>query len=92
MNSEILGVMDTAIEWMLSMLGIYLTIGFLFAIPFVLIGARKVDPSAVEGTWGFKLLIIPGSMVFWPLLLVRWLRNEPMPEERSAHREASRDH
>ena len=78
--------METVIEWMLSLLGIYLAIGFLVAVPFAFVGAKKIDPSAVEGTWGFKLLIIPGAMVFWPLLLKRWLRKEGPPEERSAHR------
>ena len=79
------------IHFVLSLLGIYLTIGFLFAIPFAFVGAKKVDPSAVEGTWGFKLLIIPGSMVFWPLLMCRWLLQKPQPEECSAHRKAAKD-
>ena len=82
--------METMIEWILSLLGIYLAIGFLFAVPFALMGAKKIDHSAVDGTWGFKLLIIPGSMIFWPLLLTRWLRGVPQPEERSAHRDAAK--
>ena len=82
--------METVIEWMLSLLGIYLAIGVLFAIPFAFLGARKIDPSAEEGTWGFKLLIIPGSMVFWPLLMTRWARKAPPAEECSAHRTRAR--
>lgn len=79
------------IEWILSLAGIYLTIGLLFSIPFAFRGAKKIDPAAVEGTWGFKLLIIPGSMVFWPLLMNRWLLHKPQPEECSAHRKAARN-
>lgn len=75
--------METVIEWILQLLGIYLTIGLLFAIPIAFRGARKIDPSAVEGTWGFTLLIIPGSMIRWPLLMHRWLRAVPQPEEES---------
>ncbi|MEM0895570.1 MAG: hypothetical protein AAGJ79_01700 [Verrucomicrobiota bacterium] len=74
------------IEILLTILGIYLLIGLLIAVPFAFIGAKKIDPAAVEGTWGFKLLVIPGAMVFWPMLLKRWMQNEPPPIETSAHR------
>ena len=81
--------MDSVVELILGALGLYLLLGLLFAIPFAFAGARKIDPSATEGTWGFKLLIIPGAMVFWPLLLRRWVKNLPPPEECSAHRRAA---
>lgn len=65
----------------------YAAIGLLFAIFFVLRGAAKIDPSAREGTWGFRLLILPGSAAFWPLLAWRWLRgSDTPPEETNPHR------
>ena len=75
----------------LILLGIYLLCGLVFAIPFVLVGAGKIDPHAKHGSWGFRLLIIPGTMALWPLLARRWLKgvNEP-PEENNAHRRAAR--
>ena len=82
--------MEALVSWLLGALGIYLTIGLLVAIPFAFKGAKTIDPAASEGTWGFKLLIIPGTMVFWPLLLTRWLGGKPQPEECSAHRRAAR--
>jgi len=71
----------------LILLGVYLACGLLLAVPFVLWGVPRVDPRAAKGSWGFRLLIIPGVSVFWPLLLNRWLRgiHEP-PTERTAHR------
>lgn len=71
----------------LILLGGYLGCGFLFAMPFVVLGARKIDPHAGPATWGFRLFIIPGTMIFWPLLLSRWCRviREP-PAEDNAHR------
>jgi hypothetical protein len=67
--------------------GVYLGCGLLFAIPFAWGGVKKIDPHAAHGSWGFRLLIIPGTMAFWPLLLKRWLGGvkEP-PEECNAHR------
>jgi len=81
--------MDNMIIWFLGLLGVYLALGVLFGVVFVLLGAKKVDPAAVEGTWGFKLLIIPGAAIFWPLLLSRWIRGAPSPIECSAHRKAA---
>jgi hypothetical protein len=75
----------------LIVLAIYLTSGLLFAIPFALVGVKRVDPHAAHGSWGFRLLVIPGTMAFWPLLLRRWVSGvtEP-PEECDPHRRAAR--
>ncbi len=74
----------------LILLGIYFLCGFLFAIGFALGGVKKIDPRAAVGSWGFRLLVIPGAAAFWPLLLRRWLKgiHEP-PEEHNAHRIAA---
>lgn len=71
----------------LILLGVYLVCGLVFAIPFALIGVKQIDPHAAHGSWGFRLLIIPGTTVFWPLLLRRWKGGvrEP-PEQCDAHR------
>src|SRR2546428_13661313 len=79
-------------ETLLITTGIYLLFGLLFAIPFVLVGAGKIDPHAAHGSWGFRVLIIPGTMFLWPLLAHRWMKgiHEP-PEENNPHRRAARN-
>ena len=68
-------------------LGVYLAGGFVFAIPFALVGVKQIDPHAARGSWGFRLLIIPGTMALWPLLLKRWAGGSHQPpEERTVHR------
>jgi hypothetical protein len=76
----------------LIVLGIYLACGLAFAIPFALVGMKRIDPHATHGSWGFRLLIIPGATAFWPLLLKRWRSGvkEP-PEENNAHRRTACD-
>lgn len=75
----------------LGVAGVYLAAGTLFAIPFVLKVVTRIDPHAVGGTWGFRLLILPGTMVLWPLLLWRWMSGEAQPPaEHNAHRRAVR--
>ncbi|MEM7385991.1 MAG: hypothetical protein AAF514_13710 [Verrucomicrobiota bacterium] len=76
----------------LSLVGFYAVIGLIFGLAFVLLGVKRIDPAAEGGTWGFKLLILPGCLVFWPLLLIRWVRKSPPPEEGSIHRRAARKH
>jgi membrane protein implicated in regulation of membrane protease activity len=75
----------------LILLGLYLAGGFLFAVPFVLFGVKRIDPHAAHGSWGFRMMIFPGTMAFWPLLLRRWMKgiHEP-PDERTAQRQASK--
>jgi hypothetical protein len=72
---------------LLLLAGIYLLCGLAFAIPFVLIGVNRIDPHAAHGSWGFRLLIVPGTMFFWPLLAHRWTKGiHAPPPERNAHR------
>jgi hypothetical protein len=71
-------------------LAVCLACGLLFAIPFVLVGVKHIDPHAAHGSWGFRLLILPGTIALWPLLLKRWFcGNTHPPEERNAHRLAA---
>lgn len=76
----------------LIVLGAYLAGGLVFALAFVCFGAGRIDPHATHGTWGFRLLIIPGAAALWPLLLSRWRRgtHEP-PEPCDPHRCAARN-
>ena len=68
---------------------IYVALGLLFAIAFVTVGVQRIDPGAQGGSILFRLLILPGTAAFWPLLLRRWLMSGSAPAERTAHRVAS---
>ena len=61
------------VEITLIVVAVYLLLGILFVIPFLLKGITKVDEGAHGGTIGFKIIIIPGVIVFWPLLLKKWM-------------------
>jgi len=47
----------------------YIAVGILFALFFVFVRLRRIDPNAKETSLGFKLLIIPGCILLWPLLV-----------------------
>lgn len=52
----------------------YLGLGLLFALLFAFRWAGRLDPVAAAGSRGFRLLILPGAALLWPLLLLRLLR------------------
>lgn len=51
----------------------YLACGFVFAIFFITKGVQQVDEGVEGSSTGFRLIILPGTMVFWPLLLKKWV-------------------
>jgi hypothetical protein len=53
---------------------IYLVCGLLFGMAFVTVGVDRIDAAARGTSPGFRLLILPGTTAFWPLLAVRWIR------------------
>lgn len=61
-------------EFILLTLAAYLALGVLFAIPFALRGAARLDPVARAGSIPFKLLILPGAALLWPALAVMWVK------------------
>ena len=52
----------------------YAGLGLLLAVPMALRGVDRVDPAAAQGTWGFRVLALPGLIALWPLVLARWLK------------------
>ncbi|MEM0968503.1 MAG: hypothetical protein AAGJ31_04060 [Verrucomicrobiota bacterium] len=84
-------MLESIISVLLAILGGYLAIGSLFGLLFAFLGgANRTDPGAKDGTWGFRLAIIPGCAIFWPYLLLRWAKGTPPPEECSYHRKAAK--
>ena len=67
---------------------VYMGVGLAFAAAFALRGAARIDPDAEGATWGFRLLLIPGATMLWPLLALRWWRGARPPQERTPHKRA----
>ena len=77
------------VELALLVSGLYVAVGLIAALWLAFAGLGRIDPVAREGTLGYKILIIPGLCVFWPLFVFRVLKQAGMPEERNAHRARS---
>ena len=84
--------MDTRTAGLLLQgLGVHMAAGAIFALPFVLWGAARIDPAASRASRGFRMAILPGVVIFWPWLAWHWLRGyRKPPEQRDSQRRAAR--
>lgn len=62
------------VSLLLSLAALYLALGVLFAIAFQVKGLPVVDEDAAGSTIGFRIIIIPGVIIFWPFLLRKWIQ------------------
>ncbi|MEO1206654.1 MAG: hypothetical protein AAFV45_10000 [Pseudomonadota bacterium] len=60
----------------------YGIIGAVAAVAFLLIGIDRIDEDA-RGSYAFRPLLIPGIIVLWPIVLVRWLELERADSKQS---------
>ena len=61
-------------ELFVGALSAYTLAGAAFAVAFLLLGVHRVDPVAEHSSIGFRLIVVPGVVALWPLLLSRWLK------------------
>lgn len=65
-----------AINIFLTILTAYLALGLLFSIYFVFAGANKIDPLMQITKKKVLLLILPGVIATWPVLLRKMIRTK----------------
>lgn len=64
------------VQSVLLVLAAYVAIGVIVAVPLVIFGLSRIDPAAKAAPWMFRVLVLPGVVTMWPLLLRRVLRAE----------------
>lgn len=65
-----------AIAWtILVALAVYATIGAAFATCFVVALVGRLDAAARGTPWTFRVVIWPGCVALWPVLLVMTVRS-----------------
>lgn len=77
------------VEWLLKAIHAYLIGGLIFSVPFVIFGIHRVDHNVQGWSIFFRIIILPGMLIFWPLFAVRLVRGKQTPTERNAHRTAA---
>jgi hypothetical protein len=61
------------VEMILYGLALYAAAGAVFALLFLTLGLTRIDNGAKGAGLVFRLMILPGLIALWPLMLVRWL-------------------
>ena len=61
-------------QLILGALGIYASVGVVFAVLFVSRGVERIDEAARGAPIGFRVLIFPASAALWPALWHKWHR------------------
>jgi hypothetical protein len=63
--------METAVTVFLTILALYFGVGLLFGLYFMFLGAAKIDSIMADSKKKVRLLLFPGVVATWPLLLIR---------------------
>lgn len=66
------------------MAALYLVAGVLFAVFFLSKGIQKVDPTTKGSSLGFRIIILPGIVVLWPVLLQKWMKIKMLSHDKTA--------
>jgi hypothetical protein len=84
-------VSQAAAQFIVSLVGVYAAAGLLFAVCFVWRLVARLDAAATGGSIGFRILIVPGVVAFWPYLAARLVAGASAPpDEWTAHRVRAR--
>ena len=69
------------IEILIGAASVYLVLGLVFAILFITKGLGSVDDAAKVSSIGFRIIIIPGTTLFWPILLRKWIQAKRIKQD-----------
>jgi len=58
----------------LDVLAFYALAGAVTALAFVTFGIARVLPAGTPVTLGARVLLLPGAVLLWPYVLLRWLK------------------
>lgn len=66
-------MMEQTFSVLVNAAAIYAGCGLIVTVLFLALWCKRFDPSATDGSWGFRVLIVPGLIALWPVILVKVL-------------------
>jgi hypothetical protein len=55
--------------------GIYCAVGFLLLVPMHKVMLNSLDESMAGASIGFRIVVTPGLVLLWPVIVRRWIRS-----------------
>ena len=77
-------MIDQIFSILVMMTGFYLLAGLVVAVVFFTRWLRTFDPAAVTGSRGFRVLVTPGIIALWPLILIKVFGQKSAPDATEA--------
>src|SRR4051794_17017330 len=62
-------------QFIVQAVTVYAAIGGVLAMAFLLWGIDRIDPAAA-GAYAFRALLLPGAVLLWPVVALRWVALE----------------
>ncbi len=59
---------------LIDLLALYAIAGAATALAFVTFGIARVLPAGTPVTLGARVLLMPGAVLLWPYVLLRWVK------------------
>ncbi len=69
-------MLETIATIFLLLLALYVLIGIVFYFPFIKKGVHKIDEGVKDAPKFMKVLIFPGTVALWPILLKKMKKGE----------------
>lgn len=67
-------MLEIIVDILLIVMAVYVAFGLVFSIYFVFNGARRMDEGVFDTPWHFKLIIFPGAVLLWVVLLIKMVK------------------
>lgn len=64
--------MEALVQFLLWVVGVYGAIGLFLLLPLHRAGLPLIDASAEGASHGFKIIVSPGLVALWPVILWKW--------------------
>lgn len=64
-------MIEQTFTMLVTVAAVYAGCGLLVAVLFLARWCKAFDPSATAGSWGFRVLIVPGIIALWPVILAK---------------------
>jgi hypothetical protein len=73
---------ETLAHFTLLVIGAYLGIGLAISVVSVLIFMRRIEPSGAPLPIKVRILLLPGMIALWPVIVMRILGRKPAEDRR----------
>ena len=64
-------MIESVFTVLVNVAAVYVACGVLVAALFLARWCKTFDPSAAHGSCGFRVLVVPGIIALWPVILVK---------------------